>query len=132
MSIELIRNYQELKVNMKTIDNYLRSKKDPEYTYAINLLKKGTCFIAVKTDSGYRFYPSRFMGYKNNTMEQHDSNISKNGTVTNPQITFILGEKLIKNAELNNEYMNYCDILGFKPREKGSFGVERKFWSIEL
>lgn len=127
MQVELVESLEDIINNIKTIDYYLEKKVDPEYSYAINLIKRGTCFIKYNNN----FYPSRFIGYKNNTMTKHESNEYKDGRVTNKQIGRILGESKPQiNEALNREYQSYCETLGFEAREKGSYGVERKYWEV--
>lgn len=128
--MEFIETLSELKTNVKVIEKYLKSKKDPEYSFALNLIKRGTCFVAIEEDGTYKFYPSRFMGYANNTMDSHLNNKMKDGRDTNFIISEILGKKPMANHILNNSYREYCKSLDFKANEKGSFGVERKFWEI--
>jgi hypothetical protein len=128
--MKFVESYGDIKCNLETIDRYLDHKTDPEYTYALDRIKLGTCFIALETGSVYRFYPSRFVGYKNNTMEKHLNNEEKDGRETNPVISNILGTKLEKNEILNLEYIKFCESLGFVARDKGAFGVERKFWQM--
>ncbi|MDD3416947.1 MAG: hypothetical protein PHY47_23625 [Lachnospiraceae bacterium] len=41
--MELVYDYGEIKRNLSTIDTYLEKKTDPEYTYDIDLIKRGTC-----------------------------------------------------------------------------------------
>jgi len=123
-----IENLIELQVNMKTLDKYITSKKDPEYGYGLDLVKKGTCFVAVKENNTYKFYPSRFIGYFGNSMNAHQNNEYKNGRETNPAISKILGGKPKPNNILDNLYKKYCESLGFIANEKGTFGVERKYW----
>ena len=54
-----------IKKNINTLENYLKRKTDPEYSYAIDLIRRGTCFVAMKQeDNEYHFYPSRFIGYQ--------------------------------------------------------------------
>lgn len=130
IQVRVVRDKKELKINMDMLDKYIQSKKDPEYTLALSLIKKGTCFIAVKENDMYRFYPSRFTGYAYNTMDLHQNNDTKDGKETNPTITSIIGYKPIVNKELENEYKKYCDKLGFTANNKGSFGVERKYWLL--
>ena len=125
-----VETVDELKKNMSVLDCYLEKEDGDEHDFAINLIKKGTCFIAVKVERGYKFYPSRFIGYANNTMKKHKSNTEKDGKETNPAISFILNQKVQHDSELEKAYRNYCSYLGFTAREKGSFGVERKYWKF--
>lgn len=128
--MKIIENIKELQSNIKLLDKYLSSKTDPEYGFALNLVKKGTCFVAVKENGRYRFYPSRFIGYANNSIDAHLNNDSKDGKETNPAISMILGSKPASNPVLDNLYREYCELLGFVANEKGTFGVERKYWEV--
>lgn len=125
-----VRSLDEIEKNMSVMDYYLDKKCDGEYSFALSLIKKGVCFIAVKTPLGYKFYPSRFMGYANNSMDSHLNNTEKDGKETNPAISDVLKQKLRKSAELDREYRDYCECLGFIANEKGAFGVERKYWEL--
>jgi hypothetical protein len=129
--VEIINNLSELKYTIKTLEDYLTNKKEPEYEFALQLIKRGTCFVVVEeNNNNYKFYPSRFIGYKGNSMDNHLNNDKKDGRDTNPAISNIIGHKPIPNEFLNNEYVKYCEKLGFIARNKGSFGVERKFWEL--
>lgn len=126
-----VQTVEEIKKNMVVLDDYLDKKVDDEYSFALALVKKGVCFIAAKTKDGYKFYPSRFIGYAGNTMDKHLNNNYKDGKETNPAISKVLNQKLAHNAELEKAYREYCEKLGFVPSEKGAFGVERKYWLLE-
>ncbi len=129
--MNVVKEIYQLKENINTLENYLNGKIDPEYSYALNLIKKGTCFVAMKQgDNEYHFYPSRFIGYQKNTMNMHMNNTYKDGKETNPAISKIIGFKPSKNKEMEAEYKKYCDRLGFVASNKGSFGVERKYWVL--
>ncbi len=129
--MNVVKELSQLKENISTLENYLNGKIDPEYSYAIDLIKRGTCFIAVKQgDKEYHFYPSRFIGYEKNTINKHMSNLYKAGKETNPAISEIIGYKPSENKELEAEYKKYCDRIGFVARDKGSFGVARKYWIL--
>lgn len=91
--MRMILNFHELKANLKTIDEYLILRKDPEYTFALNLIKRGTCFVVIKENDSYKFYPSRFIGYHNNSMDAHLDSIGKDGRITNSVISEIFGRK---------------------------------------
>jgi len=40
--MKIVSNFNELITNSQTLDGYLRSQVDPEYDFALNLIKKGT------------------------------------------------------------------------------------------
>lgn len=88
-------------------------------------------FVAVMTKNRIRFYPSRFIGYKKNNMDRHMQNDQKDGRLTNPSISSIIGGEPVIKSDLEEAYKQYCEWLGFYPNQKGSFGVERKYWLLE-
>ena len=109
--IELVESKEDIKYNIKVIDKYLSDKVDPEYSFALNLIKRGICFVADDSSGQTRFYPSRFLGYATNSMDMHQNNDQKDGRVTNPAITEILGSKPEPNSELEKAYTEYCEYL---------------------
>lgn len=125
-----VKDVKELKDNIDTLHKYINDKTEPTYDFAINLIKKGTCFVVVKTEKGCEFYPSRFIGYYDNDMDKHLNNTEKDGKETNPVISEILGNKPEQNPLIDKQYQEYCKSLGFTARDKGSFGVERKYWEV--
>lgn len=128
--MKLVNSLSEIKENMKVLDDYLNSKNVNEVSYAKDRIKKGTCFIAIKKDDCFCFYPSRFIGYANNNMDKHDRNLNKDGKETNPVISSIIGSKPEINNELEEAYKDYCDSLGFTANKAGAFGVKRKYWIL--
>ena len=125
-----VRTVEELQENLNTIDSYIQSKHDPEYSYALDLIKHGICFISREVEGQLRFYPSRFIGYVGNTMNRHENNADRDGGETNPAISIICKTKCVPNAEQEKKYKSYCEELGFEAGERGPFGVERKFWPV--
>lgn len=131
--MELVKSVSQLIKNIHTLEQYLNQKVDPEYSYALNLIKRGTCFVAVKQDDGeYRFYPSRFIGYVDNTMNKHENNPYKDGRETNFAISSAVGSKPQIDPALDSIYQQFCEKLGFIAKNKGSFGVLRKYWILSL
>ena len=129
-TIELVKTREEIKQNIQVLDKYLSDKVDPEYSYALDLIKKGICFVVDDSSGRKKYYPSRFIGYASNSMDKHQNNESKDGKVTNPAISKILGSKPEPNHEYEKDYREYCESLGIVPQEKGAFGVERKYWKL--
>lgn len=128
--MKCIQSIDEIRENMVVIDRYLERKCDREYSFALSLIKRGTCFIAAKTKDGYKFYPSRFIGYADNTMDKHLNNEQKDGRVTNPAISKALDQALSCDPKIEKEYRDYCERLGFIANDKGTYGVERKYWVL--
>lgn len=128
--MKVVESLNDLKANIKTLDKYLNSKIDPEYSFGLSLVKRGTCFIAVNENGSYKFYPSRFIGYMNNSGDAHLNNQYKDGRETNSAIFLILESKPVPNKVLEKRYKEYYQLLGFAANDKGSFGVERKYWEI--
>ena len=111
---ELIENQNELLENIRLVENYLCEGNIEERDFAISLIKKGRCFVAYKVNNKIRFSTSRFIGYSNNNIEKHNSE-HRDGRDTNPQITKILGQKLIKNDVLEKAHLDYCRSFGVEP-----------------
>ena len=128
--MDLVRTLEEVERNALTLGVYLGSVDIAERRFAVNLVKRGTCFVAFRSGEGRKFYPSRFMGYTDNTMVAHLANPSKDGRVTTPALSALLGGEPVFDWELENEYRLWCERLGFTARERGSFGAERKYWRI--
>jgi len=84
----------------------------------------------IKVNDSYKFYPSRFVGYTSNSMDAHLENESRDGRETNPAISEILGNKPVPNTEFDKYYKEYCETLGFTANDRGTFGVERKYWNV--
>ncbi len=127
---EQVQSKEDVKNNIKVIDKYLSDKADPEYTFALNLIRRGICFVVDNSTGQNRFYPSRFIGYTSNSMNKHQNNEQKDGRVTNKALAKIFGEKPKPNPELEKSYIEYCESFGIIAREKGTYGTQRKFWTL--
>lgn len=146
-NLSLIKTVEGLKENLSTIESYLgcthsSSKKE----FALALIQKGKNIIAYKIQNELHFAPSRFMGYKSNTMESHNNNHYKHGGKTTPQINRIIKNKLISNSELKEAYIKYCRQLGIQPHKDiedaykiycNQLGIQphknkRKYWLFDF
>ena len=126
MTVDVVRNYSDVSDNIAYLERaWMAGDKT-----AIGFVKRGTCFVAYGTRAPYRFAPSRFIGYRDNTFEKHARNSSKDGRVTNPVLSEVLGSTPEPDAELERCYREFCHSLGFEPNATGSFGAERKFWDV--
>ena len=128
--LELVDRAEDIYKNISTMETYLQTRKDPENAFALNLIKRGICFVRIRGSEGYKFYPSRFIGYKSNTYDVHDGAGFIDGRETNRAITKVLRVKLTKDPEYDKQYEEYCLSLGLQARDKGTFGAPRKFWIL--
>jgi hypothetical protein len=128
--MELIDKISELKVNLSTLEKYMNSKDSSEREFYRKLIRNGICFVVYKTENKTIFAPSRFIGYKNNNMVNHNNNDMKDGRETNPRINYILHQECKPDEQCNYLYKLFCNQLGFTANAKGNFGVVRKYWTI--
>jgi 5-methylcytosine-specific restriction enzyme A len=125
--MEFVQNWQEIAENIISVTRGAESDKEETRSYFRGLILRGTCFIASTRGNQAVFAPSRFIGYADNSMEEHELNQEKDGRDTNPVIEKILTTNWSANTELDRLYKNYCLMLGMKPRDEGTFGVARKY-----
>lgn len=128
--MELIETIKELEENLKTLENYMISKDASEKEFHKSLIKRGICFVSYRKNNHNIFAPSRFIGYKHNNLQSHINNKSKDGRETTPKINDVVHSQCKPERQIDNLYKQFCNELGFDAKEKGSFGVERKFWKI--
>jgi 5-methylcytosine-specific restriction protein A len=129
--MKLITSLIQLEKNIENVENYLSVRSPEEKTEMQKLIKAGTCFVAYSVGKELRFAPSRFLGYVNNEIYRHIRSL-KDGRETNKAINRILEAKPAVNNELEKKYLEYCIDLGIKPSDTGAFGVQRKFWTLNL
>jgi hypothetical protein len=134
--LPLVKNKGEIQRNIVTLDDYLKNENSCEGEYAKGLIQKGKCFVIIGSPNGYRFYPSRFMGYVDNSMEKHEKmvelkrstgKITRDGRNTTPKISGILGDLIKKGnkqwGHWEAEYKKFCNKLDITPDNNA-----RKFW----
>lgn len=125
-----VKELADIVENIETFDKLLMDSVKQDF--AISLIKEGTFFVAVKREEKYRFYPSRFAGYKNNSIEAQTKRDRENGKDSSPSISQILKHKPNPSQDLEAEYKKFCLKLGFTANDKGSAGVEHKYWAINI
>jgi tetratricopeptide (TPR) repeat protein len=130
--LELVENIGSLLENIGTLDAYLsQSSGTRENVFAKISIQRGKCFVAVGVDEyAYKFYPSRFIGYENNSMGRHQLSSLIDGRETNRAITRVLKIQLITHDKNPSEweklelaYAAYCDSLGIAFSQR-----KRKYW----
>lgn len=126
--MELVTDRRQVAENIKELERVRSIGSGPEHRDYRSLIKLGTCFLPYESPSGLAFAPSRFLGYAGNTFSKHAANDAKDGRVTTPALSEVLGSPPEPDEELEEQYRAFCGQLGFEPRPTGNFGVQRKFW----
>ncbi len=128
--MDFVKNENELLENVKTLVSYLAGNNETERKFAKDLVKKGKCFVCAKDGPRAMFFPSRFLGYAQNTMEKHNEGVEKyevDGKKTNNTINKLLGGEPVESEEIEKEFNKFCatqeiDYNNSKP----------KFWEQAL
>jgi hypothetical protein len=125
--MDTITDRNQLRANLIQLELYIGAGSAEQKEFALNLIRRGKCFITYKVNNQWRFAPSRFVGYLNNNMVAHLENETKDGKVTNPVIDKILGKVSEPNELLESEYIHYCNYLGVIPNR-----IARRYWLFDF
>ena len=123
----LIDNRDELIKNLDTVESYLNGDNDEVVEIMAELIRKGKNFVAYNFNGSTHFAPSRFVGYKDNTIRKHfQKDNGKHGTYTSQRLrrSDILGIDR-PDPELQTEWESYCRECGVEPT-KGT----KTFWRL--
>jgi 5-methylcytosine-specific restriction protein A len=127
---EVIKSIEEIKQNLSLFEDYLcGSVSVQEQNFAFNLVKRGICFIAYEIVGELRFAPSRYVGYTNNSMTNHDQNHDKHGSKTNAAINKVLDDELAPNEVLEAKYLLFCASLGIEQHNRQN---QRQYWRFNI
>ncbi len=116
---DLIVSRNQLEANVECFQDGISSGS----TSACDLLRRGRCFVPYFYDDRLHFAPSRFLGYANNSVENHTQHPGKDGRKTNNAINKVVGRPPIEDEALKVEYKRQCHDLDVEPD-----GVPKKFW----
>jgi hypothetical protein len=129
--MDLITKITELEANLKRLADYRYSSNAEERDFYRKLIKFGICFVVLKNNEKLLWGPSRFVGYRDNSMTLHKGNAEKDGRDTNPTITAILNNRHPEqDAHFEELYSDHCKDLGFTASPDGPFRHKRKYWSM--
>lgn len=123
----LIDNREELIKNLDTVESYLNGDNQELFDQMADLIRKGKNFVAYDFEGKLHFAPSRFIGYKNNTLSKHlRKDNGKNGSETSGKLRrlYLLGQD-DPNAKLQKIWERYCRELQVEPTN----GI-KKFWML--
>ena len=139
--MKLIETVNDILDNAKLFDNYLNSNDAEEKDFALYCLTYGKCFVVIKNKETYKFYPSKYIGYQSNNKSHYISETygavvlpeekQKNndaayytfdGRMSNKAINKILKGIPVKDEDLSDKFIEFCNRFGLK----GSY--KKKFW----
>jgi 5-methylcytosine-specific restriction protein A len=126
--MKLVTTASELLENIETLKKYLQSS-GADRDFALDLVRQGICFVITEENTTPFFAPSRFIGYKDNTREDHLQNDDKDGRETNAALEVFLKGSPSPSEPCEQEYEQFCARLGIQLR-KAPFGISRKFWDL--
>lgn len=124
--LQLIRNIDDLKKQLEKVEDSLK-ENDPSMK---DLIKKGRCFVSYKCDGKIHFAPSRFVGYRNKTIEMHKEGVKGNGQKTTDQLDSILGKRIEEDGllkMLKSALKSYAQDLGIELDK-----TKHTFWKTDI
>ena len=122
----IITTKTQLIKNLDRIESYLSSNSNELYNTMANYIARGREFVCYIVNEKMHFAPSRFVGYQNNTLIKHQNNDDKDGKITTPAISKIIGSKNLFYEELEDAYLTYCEWLGVTASNNN-----RTYWLLE-
>ena len=124
--MKLVSNRAEVVRNLLTLEAYRTSPNPSERAFYRDRLRNGTCFLVYDVGDQLLFGPSRFIGYVDNDIAQHNTNDDKDGRETNPLIEGLFGP-FQQNNELESLYRRFCAQNAIPLRPAAPFGKPRKY-----
>ncbi len=121
----LVESLSEIEANVDTLIQAIHSDSKDRALYA-DLVKKGAIFYPFQFGDILAFAPSRFIGYKNNDIENHKNLVATgvaHGSYTSARITSILGYDCLESQDFDAALSNYCEHIGVSVE-----GKRHKFW----
>lgn len=118
-----VNSVEQIVANVRRFDSYRTSGDSSAVAFYSERLRLGKIFVAAKLGDATVFCPSRFAGYRNNSMSKHIVFEYKNGSVTTPRITSLLQQQHVSNRSLEKKYLMLCSGLGVAPTRK-----PRSYW----
>lgn len=129
MKAPLIADYDDLNTNLEKIESYLNNNiTDDDFNEMSEYIRRGHNFIRYRIGNEFHFAPSRFVGYKNNSLSKHRGfrlSHSITGTETDRVLSsnYLLGSLSI-DKDIENQYILFCKNLSIIPANR-----KRKYWT---
>ena len=122
--MKIVTTEEEISQNIRTFASYRLSMNESAKQYFGERLRLGKVFVVGVSDEVMYFCPSRFAGYSNCTLEKHLAFPNKDGKLTTPAITKVLGQHT-EDIEAEAAYQALCHEIGVLPSDR-----DRSYWRI--
>lgn len=109
--MEAVTKLEEVVENLKTLEKYLHGKSKAESDFARDLIKRAKTLLVYKLNGVNHFAPARFCGFKENTMEKHNSNDGEAGKEISPKMDKVIKGKPQVLARKEADFQTYCKVL---------------------
>lgn len=110
---DFIENRIDVVKNIYNLYSYTQSSVAEYKEWALQRFKQGKWYVVEKFGNTLLFAPSRFVGYKDNTIEKHKSNPG-NGTQTNSKFHELKLYKEATDIFLSKQFESFMIILGIE------------------
>ena len=126
-----VQSTDDIIENIKTVESYLNEYSNEEdFLEMAEYIKKGRNLLCYKYNGEYHFVPSRFIGYKKNTLSKHYRNRtdSKITAIGDDGTSTLLNKQFGKckpDDNLDNQFKRYCESLGQEEENR-----KRTFWVL--
>ncbi len=119
--MNLVASREDLEENFSILHSAVKAGDDS----AIDLIKKGKSIVVGSFGGEIAFGPSKFLGYTNNTIDQHlELRLSRDGRDTDRAIAKTLGFEKSINSKAETAFAAYCESLSVSlPANKRGYWV---------
>ena len=114
MPRQLVKTNTEVAINFQTFIKLRESKKLEERQKYEAYLRQAKILVIEKIDGKREYAPSRFVGYRRNSIAAHEADKDRNGTLTTPKLGKIYDHKWTFDAEESERYVQFCKRHGIE------------------
>jgi hypothetical protein len=113
----------DIRTNVLTLHRLASSRIHSERKYHRERIRKAHALVWTRHSGTLIFGPSRFVGYRQNSIRSHEQNRDKHGGETNVEISRVLNDRLLKDTRLEVAFQHYCQRHGIVPENR-----TRRYW----
>ncbi|MBC7283298.1 HNH endonuclease [Hoeflea sp.] len=125
----LIDDYPDLEGNLSALESVRKTGQGQEFDIYRSLIAKGRVLLPYLTSEGIAFAPSRFLGYKDNTVSDHAAREHRDGRETTPRIRQVLAKEIgfttwnVSDDVAEEHFVRFCSLLSTTPDN-----ASRTYW----